>query len=113
MVLSRLNLLFATLIVLALSGVRASRLQGHDASNRCGNYGLHVDIGEDEPNFTFEELWDLQNTFLTQFMYPNNALQARSINSDLLAPNVSRSSPIGSLLTIYSGQRPGRHFENI
>lgn len=40
------------------------------------------------PNFTFKELWDLQNAFLTQFIYPNNAAQAKSINSSLFAPEV-------------------------
>lgn len=84
MILNLLNLVFVTFVALAVSGAKASRRS---------DYGRHVNTYEDEPNFTFGELWDLQNAFLTQIMYPNNVLQAKSINSDLLAPNVSVPSP--------------------
>jgi hypothetical protein len=45
------------------------------------------------PNFTFDEMWRLQNEFWTQFVYPNNVQQAKAINSSLLAPNVSHCCP--------------------
>jgi hypothetical protein len=56
--------------------------QGH-----CEEHHHHENSTE-TPNFTFQELWDMQNAFFTQFLYPNNAVQAKSINSSLLAENV-------------------------
>ncbi|KAF2141347.1 uncharacterized protein K452DRAFT_309122 [Aplosporella prunicola CBS 121167] len=39
-------------------------------------------------NFTFDELYDLQSRFWDNFISPNNAIQAKSINSTLLAPDI-------------------------
>ena len=62
-----------------------------------GHHGHHCGSEDDVPNFTFNELWDMQNAFFTQFMYPNNVAQATSINSTLLAPNVSKRDPDATL----------------
>ncbi|RFU29087.1 hypothetical protein B7463_g7214, partial [Scytalidium lignicola] len=39
-------------------------------------------------NFTFDELYNLQVNFLNNYTYPNNVVQAESINSTLFAENV-------------------------
>ncbi|KAH8819704.1 hypothetical protein F5884DRAFT_23627 [Xylogone sp. PMI_703] len=39
-------------------------------------------------NFTFDELWNLQVNFLNNYTYPNNVIQAESINSTLFAEDV-------------------------
>jgi len=91
-------LLVATLTILALPTVTAGVVPEY---RRSGNkpdwqpYGPGGDgyPGHEVPNFTFQELWDMQNAFYTQFMYPNNVAQAKSINSTLLAPNVSKCDP--------------------
>ncbi|KAF6219666.1 hypothetical protein HO133_004135 [Letharia lupina] len=41
-----------------------------------------------EKNFTHNELFTLQKKFLDNFIAPNNTIQAKSINSSLLADNV-------------------------
>jgi hypothetical protein len=40
------------------------------------------------PSFSVDELWDLHQQFTTAYIYPNNAIQAESINSTLLADNI-------------------------
>ncbi|KUI58126.1 hypothetical protein VP1G_05441 [Cytospora mali] len=40
------------------------------------------------PNFTFDELYSLTTTFLDSYMYPNNTVQALSINSTLFSEDV-------------------------
>jgi len=79
--------------------------------DHCHDHHHHHDNSSETPNFTFEELWDLQNTFLTQFMYPNNAKQAESINSTLFDPNVPETNQqlISSRANVHLDQGPRRH----
>ena len=41
-----------------------------------------------QPSFSTDELYDLQTKFLDAFMAPKNAIEAKKINSTLLAPDV-------------------------
>ncbi|KAF6235553.1 hypothetical protein HO173_006236 [Letharia columbiana] len=43
---------------------------------------------DNEKNYTHDELFTLQKKFLDNFIAPNNTIQAKSINSSLLADNV-------------------------
>jgi hypothetical protein len=96
-------LLVAALTILALPTVTAGVVPGY---RRSGNkpdwqpYGPQNNghPGDEVPNFTFKELWDLQNAFFTQFIYPNNVAHAKAINSTLLAPNVSKCDPVHGLM---------------
>ncbi|KAL8769004.1 MAG: hypothetical protein Q9209_004921 [Squamulea sp. 1 TL-2023] len=48
-----------------------------------------VDVSSStQPNFTYTQLWDLNQKFLDAFIYPANVKEARAINSTLLAENV-------------------------
>ncbi|KAL2042776.1 hypothetical protein N7G274_004535 [Stereocaulon virgatum] len=40
------------------------------------------------PHYSFDELFQLQKEFLDNFIYPANQVQAKSVNSSLLAPDV-------------------------
>lgn len=40
------------------------------------------------PSFTYDQLYNLSSTFFNAFLSPNNAVQARKINSTLFAENV-------------------------
>lgn len=40
------------------------------------------------PDFSFDELWNMTNGFFENFLYPANIVQANSINSTLLAPDI-------------------------
>ncbi len=40
------------------------------------------------PQFSFKELYDLEINFLNNFLYPNSTVQAKAINSTLLAPDI-------------------------
>jgi len=82
-------LLLAALTILALPTVTARPVPGYRRHGKRHDWQPYGAPNDDEvPNFTFDELWDMQNAFYTQFMYPNNVAQAKTINSTLLAPNV-------------------------
>lgn len=55
----------------------------HDTSG-TGN----VTVPSSVPVFTFNELYDMTTHFFDQFVYPNNVIQAKSINSTLWAEDV-------------------------
>lgn len=46
------------------------------------------------PHFSFNELYNLQIKLLDSYMYPNNTIQTKSINSSLLAPDVQGRTDI-------------------
>ena len=96
-------LLVAAVAILTLPSATARSVPGYEYRRAGkgpdwkpygpGDHGHHCASDGDVPYFTFNELWDMQNAFFTQFMYPNNVPQATSINSTLLAPNVSKCDP--------------------
>lgn len=47
-----------------------------------------VSIASRQPNYSFQELWDLQNNLLAQFIYPSDVAQAEAINSTLLSEDI-------------------------
>ncbi|KAF8866304.1 hypothetical protein BDZ45DRAFT_735581 [Acephala macrosclerotiorum] len=40
------------------------------------------------PHLSFHKLWELEMNFLDNFLYPNSTIQAKSVNSTLLAPDI-------------------------
>lgn len=60
-------------------------------SKSLGIYGAAADTSKhvsNTPHFTAQELYNLQTNFLDNFIYPNCTIQAKSINSTLLAPEI-------------------------
>lgn len=65
------------------------RLHAPASSNVSAIQNVSVTLGNiNEKNFTFDELFALQKRFLDNFISPMNDVQAKSINSSLLAENV-------------------------
>ncbi|MCJ1458580.1 hypothetical protein MMC28_008953 [Mycoblastus sanguinarius] len=56
-------------------------------ANQAGHASL-IPRQDAVPTFTFDELFQLQKKFLDNFISPENAIQAQSINSTLLADDV-------------------------
>ncbi|CAD6593695.1 MAG: hypothetical protein ASARMPREDX12_007470 [Alectoria sarmentosa] len=60
----------------------------HVAEHQASHKTLVTRNENGEKNFTHNQLFTLQKKFLDNFIAPNNAIQAKSINSSLLADDV-------------------------
>lgn len=84
------KLLYSTLALFAtLADASYPRHASHNHFNpRSPGQNVSDYTAHDVPHFTFDELYNMTETFFTAFTYPNNVAQAKQINSSLFSPDV-------------------------
>ena len=82
------NLLSTAVLALAFSPCHTSATPGLSLGKRLSPQNTTSTNSSSQPCFTFDELYNFQKKFLDNFISPADQVQAKAINSSLLADDV-------------------------